>query len=168
MKLFKSALLALAALCAGSTAYATEHMKSLNPDFFDKTTSAGEDFYKFVNQGWMDANQLTPEYSRYGQFNILTDSSNNRIKNIVLNLAASNPEKGSVAYKVATIYEQAMDSVRRNREGAEPIKADLAKIENTTHEGMTDLLLWIHANYASPFFGAGPMEDLGNSKVYAM
>ena len=61
MKLFKSALLALAALCAGSTAYATEHMKSLNPDFFDKTTSAGEDFYKFVNQGWMDANQLTPE-----------------------------------------------------------------------------------------------------------
>ena len=168
MKLFKSALLALAALCAGSTAYATEHMKSLNPDFFDKTTSAGEDFYKFVNQGWMDANQLTPEYSRYGQFNILTDSSNNRIKNIVLNLAASNPEKGSVAYKVATIYEQAMDSVRRNREGAKPIKADLAKIENTTHEGMTDLLLWIHANYASPFFGAGPMEDLGNSKVYAM
>ena len=168
MKLFKSALLALAALCAGTTTYATEHMKSLNPDFFDKTTSAGEDFYKFVNQGWMDANQLTPEYSRYGQFNILTDSSNNRIKNIVLNLAASNPEKGSVAYKVATIYEQAMDSVRRNREGAEPIKADLAKIENTTHEGMTDLLLWIHANYASPFFGAGPMEDLGNSKVYAM
>ena len=168
MKLFKSALLALAALCAGTTAYATEHMKSLNPDFFDKTTSAGEDFYKFVNQGWMDANQLTPEYSRYGQFNILTDSSNNRIKNIVLNLAASNPEKGTVAYKVATIYEQAMDSVRRNREGAEPIKADLAKIENTTHEGMTDLLLWIHANYASPFFGAGPMEDLGNSKVYAM
>lgn len=168
MKLFKSALLALAALCAGTTAYATEHMKSLNPDFFDKTTSAGEDFYKFVNQGWMDANQLTPEYSRYGQFNILTDSSNNRIKNIVLNLAASNPEKGSVAYKVATIYEQAMDSVRRNREGAKPIKADLAKIENTTHEGMTDLLLWIHANYASPFFGAGPMEDLGNSKVYAM
>lgn len=168
MKLFKSALLALAALCAGSTANATEHMKSLNPDFFDKTVSAGEDFYKFVNNGWMEANQLTPEYSRYGQFNILTDSSNNRIKNIVLNLAASNPEKGSVAYKVATIYEQAMDSVRRNREGAEPIKADLVKIENTTHEGMTDLLLWIHANYASPFFGAGPMEDLGNSKVYAM
>ncbi len=168
MKLFKSALLALAALCAGSTAYATEHMKSLNPDFFDKTTSAGEDFYKFVNQGWMDANQLTPEYSRYGQFNILTDSSNNRIKNIVLNLAASNPEKGSVAYKVATIYEQAMDSVRRNREGAEPIKAHLKKIETTTHESMNDLLLWLHANYASPFFGAGPMEDLGNSKVYAM
>ena len=168
MKFFKSALLAIAALCIGTNAEAKEQMKSLNPDFFDKTVSAGEDFYKFVNNGWMEANQLTPEYSRYGQFNILTDSSNNRIKNIVLNLAASNPEKGSVAFKVATIYEQAMDSVRRNREGAEPIKADLAKIENTTHEGMTDLLLWIHANYASPFFGAGPMEDLGNSKVYAM
>lgn len=168
MKLIKSALLAVATLFVATTAGAEEHMKSLNPDFFDKTTPAGENFYKFVNQGWMDANQLTPEYSRYGQFNILTDSSNNRVKNIVLNLAASNPQKGTVAFKVATIYEQAMDSIRRNREGAEPIKADLQKIENTSHEGMTDLLLWLHANYASPFFGAGPMEDLGNSNVYAM
>ena len=33
---------------------------------------------------------------------------------------------------------------------------------------MEDLFLWMHGNYASPFFGAGPMEDLMNSTVYAM
>ena len=33
---------------------------------------------------------------------------------------------------------------------------------------MEDLFLWMHGNYASPFFGAGPMEDLANSQVYAM
>ena len=33
---------------------------------------------------------------------------------------------------------------------------------------MTDLFYWMHGNYASPFFGAGPMEDLADSKVYAM
>lgn len=33
---------------------------------------------------------------------------------------------------------------------------------------MNDLFLWMHGNYASPFFGAGPMEDLANSTVYAM
>lgn len=168
MKLIKTALLAVAVLCAGNTVNAEEHMKSLNPDFFDKTTPAGEDFYKFVNKGWMDANPLTPEHSRYGQFNILSDSSDNRVKGIVLGLAASNPEKGSVAYKVSTIYELAMDSVRRNKEGAKPIQADLKKIENAKAEEMTDIFLWLHANYASPLFGAGPMEDLGNSNVYAM
>lgn len=33
---------------------------------------------------------------------------------------------------------------------------------------MTDLFLWMHGNYASPFFSAGIQEDLANSSVYAM
>ena len=61
-----------------------------------------------------------------------------------------------------------MDTARRNAEGAKPILADLKKIEDTPHEGMEDLFLLMHGNYASPFFGAGLMEDLMNSTVYAM
>ena len=57
-----------------------------------------------------------------------------------------------------------MDSIRRNKLGAEPIKADLAKIENTTADGMEDLFLWMHKNYGSPLVGADPMEDLANSQ----
>lgn len=90
------------------------------------------------------------------------------MKQIILNLGSENPQPGSVAFKVWTIYDQAMDSVRRNAEGAKPILADLKRIETTPHEGMEDLFLWMHGNYASPFFGAGPMEDLANSQVYAM
>lgn len=91
-----------------------------------------------------------------------------RVKNIVLNLGKSNPKPGTVAYKVWTIYSLAMDSARRNQEGATPILADLKKIEETPHEGMEDLFFWMHKNYSSPFFGAGPMENLVNSKEYAM
>jgi putative endopeptidase len=50
----------------------------------------------------------------------------------------------------------------------QPPFSDLKKIENTPAEGMEDLFLWMHGNYSSPFFGAGPMEDLANSNVYAM
>lgn len=84
------------------------------------------------------------------------------------NLAKTNPAKGTNAYKIAAIYEAAMDSVRRNKLGAEPIKADLERIENAKPEEMADIFLWMHKNYGSPFFGAGPMEDLANSSVYAM
>ena len=156
------------ALTGALTLSAEEHLKSLNPAYFDKSTPASVDFYKHVNKGWQDAHPLTPEFARYGNFNILNDSSEIRVKNIVLNLGATNPQPGTVAFKVWTIYSQAMDSVRRNAEGAKPILADLKKIETTPHEGMEDLFLWMHGNYASPFFGAGPMEDLSNSKVYAM
>lgn len=150
------------------SAAAEEHLKSLNPAYFDNTTPAATDFYKHVNKGWQEAHPLTAEHARYGNFDTLNDSSEVRVKNIVLNLGKTNPEPGTVAFKVWTVYSQAMDSARRNAEGAKPILADLKKIEDTPHEGMEDLFLWMHGNYSSPFFSAGPMEDLANSNEYAM
>lgn len=158
----------LGTAAASAQAPAPEHLKSLNPEYFDNNTPAGTDFYTHINRGWELAHPLTPEHSRYGAFDILNDSSESRVKQIILNLGSENPQPGTVAFKVWTIYDQAMDSVRRNAEGAKPILADLKRIETTPHEGMEDLFLWMHGNYASPFFGAGPMEDLANSQVYAM
>ncbi len=168
MSLSKSILALALSFGLGSAAYAEEHLKSLNPNYFDNSIKPQEDFYNHVTKGWQEAHPLTPEFSRYGQFNVLNDTSEVRVKNLVLNLGATNPEPGTVAFKVWTIYNQAMDSVRRNKEGAAPILADLKRIENTPADSLGELMMWIHANYASPFFGAGPMEDLTNSKVYAM
>lgn len=162
------ALLALALAATAVPGMAQEHLKSLDGKGLDPNISPKEDFYGHVNSKWMKDHPLSPEYSRYGQFNILNDSSNNRVQRLVMGLAATNPAKGTNAYKIANIYELAMDSVRRNREGAAPIKADLAKIENTKPEDMENLLIWIHRNYGSPFFNAAPQEDLGNSNIYAM
>lgn len=163
----KKLFLAALATSVAAVGFA-EHLKSLNLEYVDKTTPAGTDFYTHVNKGWMDKHPLTPEYARYGQFNILNDSSNNRIKKIVTGLSATNPAKGSVAYKVSNFYELALDSVRRNREGAEPIKADLKKIESATPDQMEDLFFWMQKNYASPIFAAGIQENMVNSNEYAM
>ncbi len=149
-------------------ALAQEHTKSLDVKGINHSIPAKTDFYHHVNTKWQEDHPLTAEYSRYGQFNILNDSSNNRIQRIVTGLAATNPKPGTNAYKIATIYEQGMDSVRRNREGAAPIKAKLAKIENTKPGEMGDLFRWMHRYESSPLFGVSMMEDLGNSKVYSM
>ena len=34
----------------------------------------GEDFYEYCAGGWMKANPLKPEYSSFGQFNVLADN----------------------------------------------------------------------------------------------
>lgn len=165
IKLFSACALAIGSI---SGVMAEEHLNSVNPAYIDNSIKAGDDFYTHVNKGWMEANPLTAEYSRYSQFDVLAEQSREQVKEIVLGLASTNPEPGSNAFKVATIYSQAMDSVRRNAEGAAPIKADLQRIENTKPEEMEDLFIWLHGNYASPFFSAGPMEDLANSNAYAM
>ena len=162
-------LMMSAALLSGALSLsATEHLKSVNPAYIDQTVAPGEDFYRHVNNGWMKAHPLTPEHARYGVFNILADSAEKHVQDIVLNLGSTNPAKGTNAFKIWTLYSQGMDSVRRNAEGIKPIAADLKKIEETPHEGMEDLFMWMHGNYSSPFFSAGPMEDMADSKVYAM
>ena len=168
MKLKKMAMALTALAAVGSATAAGEHLKSVNPAYIDNNIPAGEDFYRHVNQGWMESHPLTDEYARYGVFNLLADTAEAKVKEIVLNLGSTNPEKGSNAFKIWTLYSQGMDSVRRNAEGAAPILDDLKKIETTPHEGMEDLFMWMHKNYSSPFFGAGPMEDMADSKRYAM
>ena len=165
MALATAATLAGITACTGSRA---EHLKSLDASLVNDSIPAGTDFYEHVTEKWQKAHPLTAEYSRYGQFNVLNDSSENRVKEIITGLAATDPEPGTVAFKVSTIYNQAMDSTRRNNDGAAPIQADLQKIENTPHEGMTDLFLWLQTYYCSPFMGAGPMENMVNSNEYAM
>lgn len=161
--LFFGAIAALA-----FSAQAEEHLKSLNAAGIDNSIPAAQDFYRHVNQTWMNDNPLTPEYSRYGQFNILTDSSDNRVRRIVQNLASTNPAPGTIAYKIATLYESGMDSVKRNALGAKPVAADLRKIDTASDADMTDLFIWMHKNWASPFLNISPQEDLNNSAAYAM
>lgn len=147
---------------------ATEHLKSVDKANFDTTYSPKDDFYEYATRGWQLAHPLTDEYARYGQFNVLNDSSEIRVKDLVLGLAATNPAPGSVAHKVSTIYSQAMDMDRRNALGAKPIAERIKMIETTSPEGMEDLFIWMHKNIASPFVSAGPMEDVNDANRYAM
>ncbi len=159
---------AIAMLFAASGLAQAPHTKSLDLTKVSKDVKPGDDFYLFVNQTWMQEHPLTGEYARFGNFDLLRDTAQEQVRSLVLDVAASNPASGTVAHKVATIYNQAMDSVRRNAEGAAPIAPLLAKVENATADEMDSLFMWIHASYASPFFGAGPMENLMNSNEYAM
>lgn len=159
----------IAALAGSFTAVsAQEHLKSLDLKGLDVNTPASKDFYQHVNKGWMESHPLTPEYASYGQFNILNDSNNNRVRRIVTNLAGTNPEKGTTAFKIATLYESAMDSLRRNRLGAAPLKDALSKIEGTEPQEMEDLFIWFQKNHGSLFVRNVHMANVADSKEYAM
>ena len=162
--------IAAAGAVAGGCTPKGSALKSLDTTSIDETIAVGEDFYGHVNKGWQQAHPLIAEHARYGQFNVLDEQNQERVKEIVTTLAETNPQAGSVAFKVSTIYNQAMDTVRRNNEGASPILADLRKIEESAEDdnAMTDLFMWMHSEHGSPFFNAGPMEDFDDSNAYAM
>ena len=92
----------------------------------DSTYLPGTDFYMFATGGWQKAHPLTDEYSRYGSFDVLQENNNKQLRELIEGVAAQQNEKGSVAQKIAALYNGAMDSVALNEHGLDEMAAFLA------------------------------------------
>ena len=159
-------MLALTASASLSVAQAEEApVAGVNRADMDLSVRPGDDFYEYAGGGWMKANPLKPEYSSYGIFNLLAEKNREQLRDLFAELAKTEHAKGTVDQKVIDIYNLAMDSVRLNREGAAPLKADLAFIASFKKANLTDFIAKEHLTLDNPFFGVGVDGDLMNSDV---
>ena len=94
----------------------------------DTTAAPGTDFYRYATGGWTDAQPLTAEYARFGSFDLLAENNRLQLRELIEGVAAQTNEAGSIADKIATMYNSAMDSVSLNKQGLEPIREDLQSI----------------------------------------
>ena len=96
----------------------------------DTTAMPGTSFYQYACGGWIESHPLTDEYSRFGSFDMLHEKSREQLKELIAELAAKKDNApGSAAQKVGDLYNIAMDSVKLNKEGAAPIKEEMAAID---------------------------------------
>lgn len=135
---------------------------------FDTSVTPGQDFYQYACGGWMKANPLKPEYSRYGTFDDLAENSRRQVRELVENLDSRNAAAGSAAQKVGDLYALGLDSIRLNREGATPIKSDIQRIQKMKRHDLIPTLAWLHSSIASPFFGVGVSSDMKDSNTNIM
>ena len=132
----------------------------------DKTANPRTDFYQYACGGWMAANPLTDEYSRFGSFDQLAENNRTQIKSLIEDLAHKQSEQGSVARKVGDLYNIAMDSAKLNAEGIAPIKAELEKIAAISNrKGLPQLIANMHRDGFGPFFGLYVGADEMNSSM---
>ena len=162
--LIPAALVMLA--LAGCSSQPKSAAAGLDMSDMDTTVAPGEDFYLYACGGWIKNNPLKAEYSRFGSFDQLAENNREQLKTLVDSLGAQKNEPGSVAQKIADIYNMKMDSVRRNELGAQPVQADIKAIEAIKDKKeLSGMVAKMRRDGVGTFFGVYVGADAKNSTM---
>lgn len=151
---------------AGCSSQPKSTAAGLDMSDMDTTVAPGEDFYLYACGGWIKNNPLKAEYSRFGSFDQLAENNREQLKTLVDSLGAQKNEPGSVAQKIADIYNMKMDSVRRNELGAQPVQADIKAIEAIKDKKeLSGMVAKMRRDGVGTFFGVYVGADAKNSTM---
>lgn len=132
----------------------------------DLTARPGTDFFEYAAGGWMKSHPLTPEYSRYAQFDALQENNRKQLRELIEELAAGTHPQGSLQQKIGSLYKSAMDSVRRNESGRKPIEETLRQISAVKDKaGFQVLSARLGCRGVPSMFEVYCDADLKNSKM---
>ena len=143
----KKLLLTIAtmAIIATGCQHAPKLTSGVNLDNLDTSARLQDDFYQYACGGWMKNNPLDAEHSRYGAFDVLAETAQKDLRDIIDNVSQNNNPQGSIAEKIAMFYNIGMDSVRLQEQGAAPLMPYLEKINNIkTKNDVWNALLEMH------------------------
>ncbi|QTD55336.1 M13 family metallopeptidase [Parasphingorhabdus cellanae] len=110
----------------------------------------GDDFYRYVNDGWLSTFKLPDDRTRYGAGSIAAEKARKQVEYIISDLAASKAPSNSKEGKISKFYRSYRDSAAIDAKGLNPAKKYLDQIAAIeTAEGLAAIFGQPH--FASPF-----------------
>ncbi len=181
MNILKKALF-VSAVAAGMVACKTskteEGIPGIALENMDTKVKPTDDFFRYVNGTWIDKTEIPDDQTSWGGFNQLRKKTDADVL-AILNKAikegnfpkikdAKGNEIDSDQEKAVNYYESIMDTVTRNKQGKDPIKPYLAKINEIKTKKDVETYLTNMAPYGGGgFYGFGVFNDLKNSSINA-
>jgi putative endopeptidase len=175
-KLNCSFRLALALACATwgmarlNAAEAPPKVPRFSIDYMDKSVDPGADFFHYAAGGWIKANPVPADKSRWGAFMELGERNWFLIHEILDSLTtAATIQENSPAQKVRDLYRSALDTNRLENLGFTPLEPDLQRIaELGGGQDVLRLLADFHQRGIDGLFRQSAEPDDKDSSVYAL
>ncbi len=131
----------------------------------DTAVKPGNNFYEYVNGGWIKEHPVPPEYSQYGAFTILYEQNQKKLRALIKKVSMEQEApKGSIAQKIRDFYNSGMDTVTIEKMGIKPIEKELNKINSlSSKEDVIAYMATMHRYGISPVFYFFTEADQRNS-----
>ena len=132
-----------------------------------------DDFWRYVNGGWVDKNPIPARASTWGTLSVLTEANRERLRTI-LESSSTSSRPGSSQRKISDFYRSCMDTAAIDAAGIKPLRSDFDRINriSTPQELASVLVAFLQSGLARTErgggggigpFSVGPVQDYKNS-----
>jgi len=135
----------------------------------DTTVNPGVDFFKYATGKWMKENPIPASERRWGLANLVNEETYDRLKNILIEAAATESAKGTSRQKIGDFYYSGMDTIEIEKQGITPLQFELDKINSIKNK--TDLFetaALLKKEGVNLMFGFFVTQDDKNSEKMAL
>ncbi len=150
----------------------------IDTQHFSQTIRPGDDFYTFVNEGWLAETELPKGASQLSSFNQLANETRSQTEQIIWQTqqqASADP----IAQRVAALLSSHNDVVLREQLGLQPLLSELEQIKNIGSKAqvaewmadprsnaLVDIFIWLDAKNSSRH--VVHMDQISSRKVLGM
>jgi putative endopeptidase len=118
-------LMAITAMEAG----AATPVSGIDLKYLDRSVRPQDNFYQYVNGGWLATTEIPADRSRYGVFDKLGDDALDQLRGIVEGLSQGAAPADPERRKIADLYSTFMDEAALEQQGLQPLAAEFARID---------------------------------------
>lgn len=154
-------ILASCATTKTTTQTQSHAYKTVSTELMDKTMNPSEDFFMFCNGSWVKNTVIPATESRWGSFNELEKSNNEKLSKILEEFAAQPGEVGTQSQILGAYYASLVNMKQRNDLGISPIEIELKSIESLKRKDLlVEIIASHHRDGIGSAFGYGIGQDL--------
>jgi putative endopeptidase len=130
----------------------------------DKTADPCSDFFQYACGGWVKANPIPPDQSRWGRFSELEERNREVLRDILEDAARPGAQRDAVTKQIGDYYAACMDEKAIDAKGLKPLEPELARIAALKDKSqLAAQIAHMHRLGIGALFDFGSGQDFKNS-----